>query len=344
MTNALCVGFGKMGQWTYDCLKEVKGIDHIYVVDPKADFPPSTNKTTFLKDYNSLPPIDFAFIITPTVTHHAVLKKTLQMGIKKIFIEKPALKTEEEFADIAPLVKDSKIAVGYILRQSKALADLKKQLTSHQKEGYRLTDCHVAYMKDKTNDPRSKNDFGIYEEVYHVWDLLFNYLELSKADKMHVSRRNVETDLTRPERHIAENIHYRLAFGDYTTNVSIVSSFKAPNRKRIFSFVLENEQKQLKKLVLSFDEADGFDKIKLFQNDKLEWSAQYPAKEKLKNQIQSLCHYFETGEQTNLHFFENSLTLQDIYKFTTQHDRLKINSRQKGRLAKLKQKSNAREM
>lgn len=322
MVNVLCVGFGKMGQWTYNCLKKVPAIDHIFVVEPKGDLPPSSDKTTFQQDFEYLPKIDYAFVITPTVTHYDVLKKVLQLGVKKIFIEKPALKTEEEFQAIKPLVKDAKIAVGYILRQSKALSDLKEMITREEQNGYTLKKCHVAYMKDKTNDPRSKNDFGIYEEVYHVWDVLFNYLNLKdKAGGITLKRRNIEADKTRPERHIAENIHYTVLCNGHETDISIVSSFKNKSRKRIFSFVMEQPEKAVKKLVLSFDGADGLDRVKTFEGDKLIEEHTYPANEKLMNQIKALCHYFETGEQSNLHFFENSLLLQDIYKFTTAKDK-----------------------
>lgn len=288
-------------------------VDHIYVVDPFAKLPPSNKNITFLKNLPQHPlPVDYAFIITPVSTHCSTLKQVLKMNIQNIFIEKPAFQTTKEFEEIKPFIKNQKIVVGYILRQSQALKELKQNLKQALSEGYFIKNCAVKYVKNRQYPPQDKEDIGIFEEICHPLDLVFNYLDLKKAKTIQVKERYIETDPFMPVRHLTEKIKYNLSFTPTgNTPLLIDSSYNAIEKLRYFEFNLVKGS-NIKKMVLSFDEADGFDKIKISQNSKTIYQNKSISHEKLIKQVEQVFSYFNTGNPNDLHLLEESVQLQKI--------------------------------
>ncbi len=314
MKHVLCIGIGKMGQLTLDYFKKEKTIEHIYVVDPKFQSL-STKRITYLKNFSQLPAsaqIDAAFIMTPVSAHQSCLEQALKAGIQNIFIEKPALQSQAEFQAVLPLIRNQKIAVGYILRQSKALRDLKHFLKQYTHAGFSLTQCNVTYTKPYDF---SLNHINAWEECCHPWDLLFCYLNFKQAQKTIIKQKKLVNDLKSGQT-VAADIKYELTFNTQKTDLNIFFSYLKPDRKREFVFELKNNQNQFCKMVLSLDVAAStgnvLDKISIYQNNQPVYVAAYPAYEKLAHQIQNVCRYFNTNKKSNLHLFQESIALQNI--------------------------------
>ncbi len=318
MKHILCVGIGKMGQLTLDYFKKDKTIEHIYVIDPKFQAR-STKRITWLKNFSQLPSsaqIDAAFIMTPVSAHQSCLEQALKAGIQNIFIEKPALQSKKEFQAVLPLIQNQKIAVGYILRQSKALQDLKHFLKQYFHNGFSLTHCHVTYTKPYDF---SLKHINAWEECCHPWDLLFCCLNFKKARKMTVRQKKLINNLKSGQT-VAAKIKYELTFNTQKTNLNIFFSYLKPARKREFIFELKDNENHSCKMILSLDVADStgkvHDKICIYQNNKPVYNAVYPAYEKLARQIKSVCRYFKTNKKEQLHLFQDSIVLQNIYDNT----------------------------
>ncbi len=318
MKHILCVGIGKMGQLTLDYFKNDKTIEHIYVVDPKFQTL-STKRVTYLKNFSQLPSsaqIDAAFIMTPVSAHQSCLEQVLKAGIQNIFIEKPALQSKDEFQAVLPLIQNQKIAVGYILRQSKALRDLKHFLKQYAHAGFSLTQCNVTYIKPHDFSLKQMN---AWEECCHPWDLLFCCLNFKKAQKTVVKQKKLINDL-KSKQTVEAKVKYELTFHRQKTDLNIFFSYLKPHRKREFVFELKDNQNQSCKMVLSLDVAESvgkvLDKISVYQNNKPVYQATYPAHEKLGYQIKNVCNYFNTNKKSRLHLFKDSMTLQNIHDYT----------------------------
>ncbi len=322
MSEILIIGLGKMGKLTYRHLCEVEELTHFHIIDRNKEERFDADNVTFYSSMDELPrdkKIDYAFVLTPAVTHHDMMRRSIELGIRNIFVEKPAVCTQKEMDDINKLRKNCKIVVGYILRQSGIMKNLKIVFNKMRQTGFNLKKAEITYVKDKRGSVRNLMDIGIFEEVYHIWDMLFNCLNLKKADKIIYGPNKFEEDPLRAGRIEAGDIRYTLYSGDKRTDIAITSSFKNPVRKREFEFQFANAAGVTKKVILNFDTEDGYDKVVVL-NDKnmVEYQAKEKALEKLSKQIRNIFQYFHSGNRGALHTISHSCVLQKVFDFTTQ--------------------------
>ncbi len=322
MSDILIIGLGKMGKLTYRHLCAVEELKHFHIVDRNAEERFEADNVTFYSSMDELPrdkKIDYAFVLTPAVTHYDMMRQAIDLGIRNIFVEKPAVCTQKELDDINKLRKDCKIAVGYILRQSGIMKNLKIIFNKMQKQGFDLKKAEITYVKDKRGSVRNLMDIGIFEEVYHIWDMLFNCLNLKKADRTIYGPNKFEEDPLRAGRIEAGDIRYTLYFGEKRTDVAITSSFKNPVRKREFEFQFANAEGMTKKVILNFDTEDGYDKVVVLNaKGVVEYQAKEKALEKLSKQIRNIFQYFHSGNRGVLHTIAQSSVLQRVFDLTTQ--------------------------
>ncbi len=320
VSNLLLVGFGKMGRLTFEHLRKAQKAEHIYIVEPDADRWIIDDNVIFYKDILELPvskKMDCAFIITPAVTHFEIMKHVISMGIKNIFVEKPAVCSAEELQSIQMLGRDCKIVVGYILRQSGTINDLTNLLSDMQKEGYVLKDINVLYVKDANEEGRLRTDIGVLDEAFHAWDILFNCLNLKRVTKISSGPNRFKQDCIYPDKYIQGKMTYSLLSGNKQTEISMLSSFESPVKKRDFLFRFTHERKAEKKVLLSFDNPDGFDRISVWDNaERPVFFKQYFALEKLKKQIDAVFTYFSSSQKGILHILSDSFVLQQVYHLT----------------------------
>ncbi len=320
VSNLLLVGFGKMGRLTFEHLKKAQKAEHIHIVEPNVERWIQDDNVTFYRDISEIPAtkkMDCAFIITPAVTHFKIMKRVISSGIKNIFVEKPAVCSGEELQAVHTLGRDCKIVVGYILRQSGTIKDLSALFDDMQKEGYYLKNVDIVYVKDANESGRLRTDIGILDEAFHAWDILFNRLNLKQADKISSGPNEFKQDSVYPDKYIQGKMIYSLFSDNKQTDMSMFSSFESPEKKRDFVFRFVHETKPEKKIVLSFDNADGFDRISVLDNvGGVVFAKKYFALEKLKKQIDAIFNYFSSGQKGILHELQESFILQQVYNLT----------------------------
>ncbi len=320
VSNLLLLGFGKMGHLTFKHLRKTQKVDHFHIVEPNVERWITDENVTFYKDIADIPAapkMDCAFIITPAVTHFDMMSRVISLGVKNIFVEKPAVCTTEELQAVQALGHDCKIVVGYILRQSDTMCDLSRLFNDMQKEGYSLKNVDVLYVKDANECGRFRTDIGVLDEAFHVWDILFNCLNLKEADKISSGPNEFKQDTVYPDKYVRAKMKYSLSFGGKQTDISMISSFESPMKKRNFIFRFVHEQKPAKSIVLSFDKANRFDQISVLDNaGHILYTKKSFALKKLKKQIDSIFEYFVSGQKGVLHELQDSFVLQQIYHLT----------------------------
>ena len=306
--KVLQIGYGKMGTYICNTLKQNDDVTEIVVYDKKFEQEEvQEGKVKFINksELVGYDNIDCAFVATPVVTHYEIIQTLLDRGICRIYVEKPALVSEREHRHIARKKGGPEIICGYILRQSEPMFALKRIVDTMFKEGYKMDLCSVVYQKNLPagSEPRTLTDIGVFEEIVHVWDLLFNYLQFSQADSK-ILENIQEVDPGRDDRIIYANFLYQLNFKGktdvipkpFTSIVNITSSFRAKEQKREFYFHFRDDDGNRRHVYLSFDNADGYDH--LIVNDatgKVLYHEEYPSLEKLQNQTNKVINYFKSG-------------------------------------------------
>ncbi len=317
MSNVLLIGMGKMGKLTFRHLCAVKELKHFHIVDTNTAERFEADNVTFYSDINQVPrdiKMDYAFILTPGRTHFEMMRQAINLGIKNIFVEKPAVCTPKEMQEIKKIGRDCKIVVGYILRQSGIMNGLKIISNKLRKTGYDLKQINVTYVKDIRGEARNKTDMGVFDEAYHIWDTVFNCLGLKSADKIVYKSGKFEEDPVLSGRAEFADIRYTLHFGKKKTDVTIVSSFKSPIKKREFEFQYVHSSGATKRVVFEFDGEDGFDRVQVINDkNKIEYQNKSPSLEKLAKQIDCIMRYFNTDDKGNLHTVNESELLQNIF-------------------------------
>lgn len=311
--NVILFGYGKMGKNIYKALKKNQNIKEIYVVDPAF-----TDEQVVEHQYKSLDEIpsemtfEASFIASNSITHADVLEQTIKKGIKNIFCEKPMCLSQEEYDRVFKILpSDSRIVVDYLLRSSKALHAFQEKFEDLSKAGYVLTSCNIDYGKDKTKDPRRFKDIGVYEELYHVWDLMFNGPLFGKIKDVHVEQNVYTPDPEIPGRCIQQRFKYKMIpENGQTFNLNLNSSFQKDSLERSF-ICFFSKGKDRKVLSLVFDK-NGQDKCIMVHNHDQVEAIDFQANVKLDNIITDSLNYFKTG--TKAHYFHEGKDSVNFHK------------------------------
>ena len=307
-----------MGQFIARELKKSEYVDSLSICDIKFESNYIDGGVEYFKSLTdaNVKNFDCVFVATPANTHCEVLEYLINSGVKNIYVEKPAVINAEEFDRISAIKGDCKIATGYILRQSESMSALRKVMSELYEEGFRLEVCSVTYQKflPASYEERAKGDIGVFEEIVHVWDLIFNYFGLRRADIVYHGSR-LEEDEEKAGRTIFADLSYLLESADCHALVHIISSFKALSKKREFQFFFKDTDGIRRNVFLSFDNADNTDRVLVTDSqDKTIYRGEYPALSKLEQQTREVFKYFESGNKKNLALFEDTSTINDLFE------------------------------
>ena len=115
--NVAVVGYGHLGKWHTQKSSQLENSNLVAIVEPyeknqiaAKETYPGVIVTGSLDDV--LDKVEAVIIVTPTSTHHELVKKCLSAG-KHVFCEKPLCSTMEEVLDLEPLVKEQIVQVGH---------------------------------------------------------------------------------------------------------------------------------------------------------------------------------------------------------------------------------------
>ncbi len=314
--DVILFGFGKMGQNIYRSLQKNPKVRNIYMVDPNCV--PEEPLPLLFKKFQDLPHsahINAAFIATNSVTHFDILNFVLNSGIKNVFCEKPMCLTQEEYDGIIPkLPPDSRFVVDYILRVSQALHTFQKEFANLCARGYHLTACNVDYGKDKTKDPRRFKDIGVYEELYHVWDLCFNGPLFGPIEHISVLKNIYIPDPEIKGRCIQRRFKYRIQrANEKPFLLNLNSSFQKDHLERKFTcFFKKDKQKQT--LTLSFDKDKEDLCIRTTASGRT-YTKNFPAPIKLDTMINDSVLYFMAGKKAP--YFHGPIDSQRFHSLMT---------------------------
>jgi len=114
-------------------------------------------------DYNDLLSenrIDILFIATPLESHLEILKKLNKYKIKKIFCEKPFLKSVNEFNIIKNILKNKIVLINYFRRWNKDLENLKNQI--NLKKFGKIYKVNFFYTKSLLNNGLHMVDMCVF--------------------------------------------------------------------------------------------------------------------------------------------------------------------------------------
>lgn len=131
------LGLGRLGYWHAENLSQkIKGAELVAVADPmpgraeevarQINVPKWTEDPDEIFEYEK---IDAVAIVTPTSTHHEMIKKAALSG-KHIFTEKPFTETLEQADEVIKVIKDNNIfcQVGFMKRFDPAYAEAKRRI------------------------------------------------------------------------------------------------------------------------------------------------------------------------------------------------------------------------
>lgn len=291
--DVLLFGHGYMGSLIYRFLEKNELVDNIYVIDPNPRKEVANGKV--YPSFESLPQdvkADACFIASNSVTHIDVLKKVAKAGIKNIFVEKPMCLSKQEYLELnALLPKDSKVVVDYILRASPAVMAFQQKAEELKEKGFKLKQTNVVYGKDKSQDPRRFRDIGVYEELYHVWDMCFNDMMINKIQNIKTVKNIYYPDPEIDKRCLAQRFKYLIETADGEKSfLTIYSDFKMPMRHRGFvQFFYKGKEKET--LSLIFDQG-GMDKVIYVDSNNQEQVLDFAANQKLSKKIDDTIAYF----------------------------------------------------
>lgn len=307
-------GYGKMGNFLYKILDRDPLVDQIYIVDP---FPknPIPSKAVWVKNFEEIKdkPLEAAFIASNSITHADVLKQVLQAGIHNVFCEKPMCLTQDEYKIISDFsTPQTKIVVDYILRSSPAVMKTKKILDEKIEEGFKLKCCNIHYGKDKTKDPRRFRDVGVYEELYHPWDLCFNGILFGSIKKIDTLRNIYTPDPEIENRCLAQRFNYLVTKENGEKFfLNLRSSFGQSYQQRSFIFFLyRGKEKCIVSLI--FDQ-NKEDKCLVVHPDNTTEYLTFNAHDKLDRQVHDSLRYFkQEAKAPYLHEASHSLRLHTL--------------------------------
>nr|WP_314839270.1 Gfo/Idh/MocA family oxidoreductase [uncultured Flavobacterium sp.] len=113
--NVLVIGFGNMGCRHAQSLLNRKKEDNIYVLEPnkeiieinKSKIGDKENRIVFIDRIDDLPfQIDFAIVATSAYPRFEIVKRLLDIGIKKFLLEKVVFQSENQFDIVIKMLND----------------------------------------------------------------------------------------------------------------------------------------------------------------------------------------------------------------------------------------------
>jgi len=199
------------------------------------DVNPNTKKLAdeygivYKKNYQELLPlIDAVSIVTPTDTHHNIVKDCLLAG-KHVFVEKPLTTNSKEADELVNLANISKkiLAVGYLYRFNPVVIRLKEELNDAGKIHY-ITMRYVHSSK-----PPRKDTGTVFNFASHLFDIL-NFVLDEMPKRIFCKKVNY---LSKEREDFASIL---LDYGDFVASLEV--SWLHPLKKRDAWIIASNEK------------------------------------------------------------------------------------------------------
>lgn len=220
MTKVGVVGLGK---WGMNHLRLYKELDCELVgiadTDKSKEKIATENNVKFFTDYKELfPLVDAISIVTPTNTHHQIIKDCLNAG-KHVYAEKPITLNHKEAEGLIELAKKKNLIlnVGYLYRFNSSVRELKRYMKN-------IGDIHYikARYTHSTNPPRT--DVGaMFNLGIHLVDIL-NFVLEKKPLKIYAKKHNYLS------KELEECASILLDYGKFYANLELSSLH--PDKKR----------------------------------------------------------------------------------------------------------------
>lgn len=216
---------------------------------------------------------DYYFISTPFSTHFEILKKISQFKNKKIWCEKPLVRTVVEYDEIINLNNTNKnlIMVDWVYTFNPCVEFIKNQLQNKKIK---------QIILNRTNDGPKRNDCNsIYDLSSHDLSILF-YLFPEKNFNFDFNEFSVKSN-----ENFGSNISWSYTDG---TQIIINSSWQHENKNRISYFITNDDE------ILIFDDIK---KTVTFDNKIFDFSK---SNSPLKSAVKTFFEKKEFSENLNI--------------------------------------------
>ncbi|GLQ74875.1 Gfo/Idh/MocA family oxidoreductase [Vibrio penaeicida] len=303
MSKIVIIGYGYMGNLFRETFLKL-GYRDISIVEPRV-----SNGIGFYSDLFEFWSKNFSkdncyyFVCSPASTHEYYLNLLLQNDAKKIFLEKPGVIDNYKYNYFLELAKkkNAQVFIGYILRQSSLFSSFKNELSSFLKRGFKISKIDVDYKKYKINTSRDKFDLGVFEEFFHIADMVLNNI-LNYISFHHVSINN---QVNRDGRLLHLDCSIKM---NKSVLVHVNSSFISSEKLRRFDLLLDKGSENIN-VVIEFDK-ENYDSLLIYKDGVLLMSDTKESNIKLENELSEILTSFKCGDGSN----NNLHTLQDSYK------------------------------
>nr|WP_315174789.1 Gfo/Idh/MocA family oxidoreductase [uncultured Flavobacterium sp.] len=238
----LVIGLGSIARKHITALQSLKVDAKIYALRSNLNSVIEEGVENIYDLDNSTIEFDFAIVSNPTHLHYEYIEKIAHKGIH-LFIEKPAIHSLENAAELVKLIEDKKI-VTYVacnLRFHPCLNFLKYKLET---EIVRINEVNV-YCGSYLPDWRPGKDFktiysanpamggGVHLDLFHELD--YTHWLFGKPLKIHSLKRNVSS----LNINAFDYANYVLEYEKFTANV--VLNYYRKDAKRVIEIVFDNE-------------------------------------------------------------------------------------------------------
>lgn len=193
----LQIGLGNFGKNHLRAWAQLGVLPHLYLAEQKESLWETATSLGLLpshisKDYHTfLDAADVVDIVTPTDSHHALIRKALMEG-KDLFVEKPMTLDSEQARDIVSLVQQSGriLQVGYCFRYHPISQYVKKSLAEGALGEVRyLSGSFMGFKRPRT-------DVGVtHTDGIHFLDLFNWFLGAFPAEVYAVTRDHFDRGL-----------------------------------------------------------------------------------------------------------------------------------------------------
>lgn len=196
--NILIYGFGRMGLTHFTILNGLNPEIDFTIIEPdkvlRFLLRKNFDKVTFYKDDSVLSKAyDITLITTPPFIHLELLKRSINRGDKKIFVEKPFGGYTNTQND--PLYNSKKLYIGYVLRYNPCIQWAKSNISTKEIlsiKGQFLSNTLEKKPVGWRNGPFS----GVLNEVgSHVIDLIQYILGTRSMDVKIANKQSVISDV-----------------------------------------------------------------------------------------------------------------------------------------------------
>ena len=221
------IGYGNYGKKYYDSIINDKKFKIIKILKKKKISSKlfTNNKNKFFK----IKKIDLYIIASPTYTHFEYLNMIMKKN-KHIIVEKPFIKSREEFLKLKDKLKKYKkiILINHTDLYSKTLLKIKEKI----KKTGKIKSVSLIYGKKDPylfNNVKTSSDLPFYEWLSHPLAIINNFFKNYKFDKI------VESKQFRRGKFIIQNLKIVYLGKKFNIKIHFSNDYKLKKRNLIIN-------------------------------------------------------------------------------------------------------------